>query len=174
MEWVAESVVNVTARIARVRFRRNADPRERILHLSLPHPARASHTSDIAAHRGIACAALTAAERSARTSPRGPRATTRQHPAELTTRELEVLNLLAAGLRNSEIAARLVVSPKTVDHHVSAILRKLGVRNRCEASVAAHNLGVGRHTDSAAREGRPVDGLSVGQPPPRASPRTCV
>jgi DNA-binding NarL/FixJ family response regulator len=55
----------------------------------------------------------------------------------MTARELEVLALLVEGLRNTEIADRLVVSPKTVDHHVSAILRKLDVRTRGQAATAA-------------------------------------
>jgi DNA-binding NarL/FixJ family response regulator len=75
-----------------------------------------------------------------RNLPRGPRSTTRENPAGLTSRELEVLALLADGLRNAEIAARLVVSTKTVDHHVSAILRKLSVRTRGEAAAQAHRL----------------------------------
>jgi len=77
-----------------------------------------------------------------RSLPRGPRRETREHPAGLTTRELEVLALLAQGSRNAEIAERLVVSPKTVDHHVSAILRKLRVRTRGEAAAEATRLGL--------------------------------
>jgi len=73
--------------------------------------------------------------------PRGPRPVTAAHPAGLTGREAEVLGLLAVGLSNVEIATRLVVSARTVDHHVSAILRKLGVRTRGEASVLAARLG---------------------------------
>jgi DNA-binding CsgD family transcriptional regulator/tetratricopeptide (TPR) repeat protein len=68
---------------------------------------------------------------------RGPRASTREHPAGLTTRELEVLELLGKGLTNAEIASRLVISEKTVGHHVSAILGKLGVRSRYEAAKLA-------------------------------------
>jgi DNA-binding CsgD family transcriptional regulator/tetratricopeptide (TPR) repeat protein len=77
-----------------------------------------------------------------RNLPRGPRAATRENPAGLTNRELEVLPLLAQGLRNAEIAQRLVITPKTVDHHVSSILRKLGVTNRGQAGAAAARLGV--------------------------------
>jgi DNA-binding CsgD family transcriptional regulator len=74
--------------------------------------------------------------------PRGPRQTTRANPAELTTRELDVLRLVSAGRRNAEIAEELVVSRRTVDHHVSAILRKLAVRSRGEAALAARERGL--------------------------------
>ena len=77
--------------------------------------------------------------------PRGPRATTRANPANLTARELEVLAHVAQGMRNAEVADRLFVSEKTVDHHVSAILRKLGVHTRGEASAKAVRLGLVRH-----------------------------
>ena len=81
-------------------------------------------------------------ERGVRGIKRGPRQTTRENPAELTARELEVLALVAEGLRNGEVAERLVVSRRTVDHHVSAILRKLDARTRGEAVAAATRLGV--------------------------------
>ena len=81
-------------------------------------------------------------ERGVRGVPRGPRPATRRNPAGLTARELQVLTLLAEGLRNRQIAERLVVSEKTVDHHVSAILRKLDVRTRGEASAQAARLGL--------------------------------
>ncbi len=80
--------------------------------------------------------------RGARGLPRGPRPQTSANPAGLTARELEVLVLLSAGLRNAEIASRLVVSEKTVDHHVSAILRKLDVHTRSQAAAEAARLGL--------------------------------
>jgi DNA-binding CsgD family transcriptional regulator len=72
--------------------------------------------------------------------PRGPLAGTRANPAGLTGRQLEILRLLAGGLTNAEIAARLVLSVRTVDHHVSAVLGKLGVATRAEAAAAARAL----------------------------------
>ena len=63
-------------------------------------------------------------------------------PAGLTTREVDVLALLADGLRNAQIAERLVVSRRTVDHHVSAILRKLEAATRGEAVARAGELGL--------------------------------
>ena len=72
--------------------------------------------------------------------PRGPVPTTRANPAGLTERQLDVLGLVAEGLTNGEIAARLVVSTRTVDHHVSAVLAKLGVTTRREAARRAQEL----------------------------------
>ena len=66
--------------------------------------------------------------------PRGPRPATRANPAGLTERQAEVLALLADGLTNAEIAGRLVVSVRTVDHHVAAVLTRLGVASRKEAA----------------------------------------
>ena len=74
--------------------------------------------------------------------PRGPRPATRANPAHLTARETEVVRLVAEGLRNGEIAERLNVTPKTVDHHVSAALSKLGARSRLEAVKEAARLGL--------------------------------
>jgi DNA-binding CsgD family transcriptional regulator/tetratricopeptide (TPR) repeat protein len=69
--------------------------------------------------------------------PRGPRRTTASHPAGLTTREVEVLTLLVDGLSTADIAERLTLSPKTVGHHISAVLGKLGVRTRGQAAAVA-------------------------------------
>ena len=74
--------------------------------------------------------------------PRGPRPGTQQNPAHLTARELEILALVVQGLRNTDIAEQLFLSERTVAHHVSAILRKLEVRTRGEASAAAVRLGI--------------------------------
>ena len=77
-----------------------------------------------------------------RVLPRGPRQATRKNPAGLTPGQMKVLTLLARGLQNSEIARELFLSPRTVDHHVSAILAKLGVRVRGEAADAARGKGL--------------------------------
>ncbi len=78
--------------------------------------------------------------RGARGISRGPRPATRSNPARLTQRELEVLALLRVGMRNADIAQRLFLTPKTVDHHVSAVLHKLGVESRAQAAHEAVRL----------------------------------
>jgi DNA-binding CsgD family transcriptional regulator len=85
-----------------------------------------------------------------RALPRGPRASTQRHPAGLTSKEVAVLALLAAGLRNKEIALRLSRSARTVDHHLEAIFAKLGVATRAEAVSAAYRLGVVAAVDRPA------------------------
>ncbi len=69
--------------------------------------------------------------------PRGSRSSTKMDPLGLTKREAQILALLSEGLRNSAIARRLFLSTKTVDHHVSSILTKLGVPSRAEAVAMA-------------------------------------
>jgi DNA-binding CsgD family transcriptional regulator/tetratricopeptide (TPR) repeat protein len=118
--------------------------------------ARVSCTDERVARRGLAdlrsLGARAAAARVARGLRKrgvrelqlGPRAETKANPAGLTARELEVLALLSEGLRNAEIATRLFVAEKTVDHHVSAILRKLGADSRIRAVAQATRLGIVR------------------------------
>jgi ATP/maltotriose-dependent transcriptional regulator MalT len=77
-----------------------------------------------------------------RSIPAGPRATTRAHPLGLTRREHEVLGLICAGHTNAEIAEQLFISVKTVDHHVSAVLAKLGAPTRNAAASRAARLGL--------------------------------
>jgi DNA-binding NarL/FixJ family response regulator len=75
-----------------------------------------------------------------RREPAAPAALPR--PVDLTRREREVLERLASGDSQSEIAAALVISPKTVASHVQRILMKLGVHSRAQAVAAAYQLGV--------------------------------
>jgi DNA-binding CsgD family transcriptional regulator/tetratricopeptide (TPR) repeat protein len=77
-----------------------------------------------------------------RSIPAGPRTATRAHPLGLTRREREVLDLICAGHTNAEIAAKLFISVKTVDHHVSAVLAKLDAPNREIAASHAARLGL--------------------------------
>jgi len=81
--------------------------------------------------------------------PRGARASTRANVGGLTDREVDVLDLVDQGLRNAEIAARLHLSEKTVGHHVSAILGKLGASSRTEAVRRARDLAAGATSTAA-------------------------
>jgi DNA-binding CsgD family transcriptional regulator/tetratricopeptide (TPR) repeat protein len=76
-----------------------------------------------------------------RSIPAGPRTATREHPLGLTRREREVLVLICAGYTDAEIAGKLFISVKTVGHHVSAVLAKLGVPTRGAAATQAARLG---------------------------------
>ena len=96
----------------------------------------------LGARPAAAAAARRLRELGARGVPRGPRPSTRANPASLTTREVEVLALVAAGNTNAEVAARLFLSGKTVEHHVSAVLAKLGARSRREAVRTALERGL--------------------------------
>ncbi|HEU4947599.1 MAG TPA: AAA family ATPase [Kribbella sp.] len=97
---------------------------------SLGATAAANRVRELLRHRGV------------RRIPRGPSHLTRANPAGLTTRQAEVLALVADGLTNAEIAERLFVSVRTVDHHVAAVLAKLDVSSRRQAAELARELGV--------------------------------
>jgi DNA-binding CsgD family transcriptional regulator/tetratricopeptide (TPR) repeat protein len=94
----------------------------------------------LGARPAAAVAARRLREHGVRGLPRGPQPETRGNPAQLTRREIQVLELVRQGASNAEIAARLFLSEKTVGHHVSAILRKLGVTSRTQAAAAATRL----------------------------------
>jgi DNA-binding CsgD family transcriptional regulator len=96
----------------------------------------------LGAKPAVAILARRLRERGVRGLRRGPRPATLANPAGLTAREVEVLRLVAAGMRNGEIAGRLVLSERTVGHHVGAILRKLGVSTRAQAGAEAVRLGI--------------------------------
>ena len=89
-------------------------------------------------------------DRGARGVPRGPNEATRSNPAGLTAREAQILSLLVVGLSNAELARRLHRSQKTIDHHVSSVLAKLGVHSRVEVRAAAIALGLLADTDEAS------------------------
>ncbi|HET8845241.1 MAG TPA: response regulator transcription factor [Ktedonobacteraceae bacterium] len=74
--------------------------------------------------------------------PSGARPSTRANMAGLTNRQLEVLHLVIQGCSNLQIAKTLFTSPKTIDHHVSAIFAKLGVHSRAQAISIASRMGL--------------------------------
>jgi DNA-binding CsgD family transcriptional regulator len=84
--------------------------------------------------------------------PRGPHESTRTNAGGLTRRETEIAQLISDGMRNSEIAQRLFLSPKTVDHHVSSILSKLGVKARAQVGRAAERLGIRKNGESGTKK----------------------
>ena len=84
--------------------------------------------------------------------PRPRRTATREHPGGLTEREAEVLELLADGASNADIASSLGISARTAEHHVSAVLAKLGAATRVDAVVLAAGRGwVGIGTGASPR-----------------------
>ncbi len=96
-----------------------------------------------AAARGQAVFGAALAERLTRWFRHGP--TVREVPfPDLTRRERDILDGVAAGLTNAEIGARLFLSPKTVANNVSALLDKLGVPSRAQAIVRAREAGLGQ------------------------------
>jgi DNA-binding CsgD family transcriptional regulator/tetratricopeptide (TPR) repeat protein len=84
-------------------------------------------------------------ERGVESIPRGPRPQTTANPFHLTARQMEVLTLIGDGLSNGEIADRLFISKKTVEHHVSAVLAKLGISTRAKAIARAESLRLAQH-----------------------------
>jgi DNA-binding CsgD family transcriptional regulator/tetratricopeptide (TPR) repeat protein len=82
--------------------------------------------------------------------PRGPRPSTRANPVGLTSRQLEILALVGTGATNAEIARALFLTPKTVEHHVGAVMAKLHVTNRAAAVARAHELGIAEAQGSQA------------------------
>jgi DNA-binding CsgD family transcriptional regulator len=81
-------------------------------------------------------------QRSGMAVPRRPHSETRKNPLGLTARQADVLELIAQGMTNNQIANQLFVSPRTVDHHVSAILAKLGAPTRDAAVDVARRAGI--------------------------------
>jgi DNA-binding CsgD family transcriptional regulator/tetratricopeptide (TPR) repeat protein len=80
--------------------------------------------------------------RGTRAIPRGPHADTRANPVGLTRRQSQVLALVVEGLSNADIATRLCISPKTAEHHVAAIMGRLGASTRTEAAEVARKRGL--------------------------------
>ena len=107
-------------------------------------PLRRAHVEllRLGARPAAAIVARRLRERGARGVPRGPRPPTKENPANITARELDVLALLGEGLGNQEIAERLFLSRRTVEHHVAAILRKLRAASRTQAATEAGRLGL--------------------------------
>ncbi len=97
---------------------------------------------DLGAEASAAAIRRSLRELGARSVPRGMRATTRANPHGLTPRETEVLSLLAEGLPNAEISSRLFISERTVEHHVSSVLSKIGASSRTAAAREAARLGI--------------------------------
>jgi DNA-binding CsgD family transcriptional regulator len=84
--------------------------------------------------------------------PQGPRLETRANPAGLTNRQVEVLGLMAEGLSNGEIADRLYISKKTTEHHVSAVMAKLGASTRAKAIARAESLHMSKDGGGGLRQ----------------------
>jgi len=97
---------------------------------------------DLGAYAAAAAARRRMKELGMRAIPRGPHRATRAAPAGLTARQQEVLALLSEGLANHEISRRLFISERTVDHHVSAVLSKIGVPSRMAAAREARRMGI--------------------------------
>jgi DNA-binding CsgD family transcriptional regulator/tetratricopeptide (TPR) repeat protein len=101
-----------------------------------------STLDDLGARATAAAARRRMKELGMRAIPRGPHRSTLAAPAGLTARQQEVLALLSEGLPNQEISRRLFISERTVDHHVSAVLSKIGVPSRAAAAREARRMGI--------------------------------
>ncbi len=145
------------------RWERAGNPYERALELSeSPDAATVGSSLRVLDRLGANRTAAKVRERLRQTGvqgvSRGPRSSTRSNPGHLTDRQLEVLGLVIDGCTNAEIAGRLVLSPRTIDNHVSAVLHALGVRSRRDASSAADRLGLA----PAGADDEPGSGLRTG------------
>jgi DNA-binding CsgD family transcriptional regulator len=105
---------------------------------------REAHTTfeNLGARATAAVARRRMRELGLRAVPRGPRAATRSAPAGLTAREQEILALVSEGLTDREISGRLFISERTVNHHVSSVLAKIGVSSRTAAAREAARMGL--------------------------------
>ena len=121
-------------------------PYEQAIALSMGDEAAQREALGLFDNQGAAPAAARLRQqmraRGARAVPRGPIGATRANPAGLTRRQGQVLTLVSQGLNNTEIAARLHISAKTAEHHVSAIMALFNVRSRGEAAEMARTRGL--------------------------------
>ena len=132
-------------RAAAAGWERVGDPYEQALELTASGEPAATLEAlrtleDLGAHAAVRHVRRRLRELGVTRVPRRPTADTRAHPAGLTRRQADVLALIADGLTNAEIADELVLSVRTVDTHVAAILDRLGVRSRREAASVARTL----------------------------------
>jgi DNA-binding CsgD family transcriptional regulator len=147
---------------AAARWQRAGDPYEQALELTECRDrdavTRGLELLDrLGADAAVARRRLRLGEQGWRGLPRGRQQSTRTHPAQLTRRQAQVLDLVAEGLTNAEIAKKLVLSERTVDNHVSAVLRALGVASRRDAAARARRPG-----DSQPIHGRNRGGSAAG------------